>query len=184
MLFSMLQLHHDSVSQFQHINSIPPPPVGGWRRKGRKMKAISVILILVVIGALVAMNPPSFVLGIKPSADKAAREVGKLWSRKSGGNIRVVNFHKTNAREGDLMGVPFYEVDYQAEVEFLRDGYLIGSPFSGSRVFVTEKPDNVWDWKYHSQRKEEVKVGQRIPINGSIAFQKTERGWVPLNGPN
>jgi hypothetical protein len=36
-------------------------------------------------------------------------------------SIRIVNFQKTNAQKGELTGIKFYKVEYEAEIEFLRE---------------------------------------------------------------
>ncbi|MDI6729420.1 MAG: hypothetical protein QMD44_10915 [Thermodesulfovibrionales bacterium] len=108
------------------------------------------LIILMLIGCA---SKPSEADARKAYEDKNA----KLFKE---GVIRINSFKKVNAIEGELFGVKFYKIEYDAEVEFLKD-YIIGDAvFGGVRV---EK-------------------GRITKLKGKyITFIKTEKGWKADN---
>jgi hypothetical protein len=70
--------------------------------------------------------------------------------------VKIKSFRKTNGQQIDALGMKGYQLMYEAEAEFLQDGF---DPTFG----------------YHRK-------GETINKNGDIYFTKSEQGWIPVKG--
>jgi hypothetical protein len=103
------------------------------------------------------------------------RNIG-LISLSSKSLVRVVKFHKTN-------GAPLpmdsgYEINYDAEIEFLEDCYCEKSDDSrlGRVTAVSDWTKSEFVPKESSWPK--VEKGERAKISGTVRLRKTEKGWM------
>jgi hypothetical protein len=90
------------------------------------------------------------------------------------GKAKLISFRKINARKSEVFGMKFYEVEYEAEVEFLEDFPPVRyttfpSMLPGGKPSKQEVPDFFMGLK---GKKGEVKK-QR----GWLSFEQTEKGW-------
>jgi hypothetical protein len=71
------------------------------------------------------------------------------------GKAKLVSFRKVNARSAERLGVQFYEVEYEAVLDFLEDYPQPGQIPLGPKG----------------------KKGETKQETGKLSFQKTENGW-------
>jgi len=53
----------------------------------------------------------------KPSVSKAKKSLENELKTKYGQSVKLVSFHKTNATQGELLGVKFYRMEYKYKIE-------------------------------------------------------------------
>lgn len=102
--------------------------------------------------------------------------------KQSKGLIKLVDFKKTNAQDAEVLGVKLHAIEYQAEIEFLRDCYW-GGPFGGLEQgfeVITGEPGPFNAWMYMGKKK--GRQGERETITETLRFQKTEKGWKGEDG--
>jgi hypothetical protein len=106
------------------------------------------------------------------------------------GLIKLVRFTKTNGQAGEMMGVKVYEMDYEAEIEFLGDCQW-GRKNVGfnDRVVTWAKPDDrrqrrdFWSkWAEAWEGGKPAKKGERAVVTGKLFFERTEKGWRGRDG--
>jgi len=106
--------------------------------------------------------------GGTPSEADARQEFEKKsnWSYQiQHGMAKVLSFKKVNGQSGETFGVKFYMMDYQAQLEFLKN--------TPRRIGCLEVMEG--DCGGH-------KVGNKITVSGQIGFGKTEKGWQGQSG--
>lgn len=109
----------------------------------------------------------------KPTEDDARKAVEKTYSSYA----EVTSFHKTNGQLRKVQGVQIYKMDYEAEIEYTKNG--IERNFMGRFSGFTEKENpQPFDKAFGTIRKK----GEGRRIVGSITFEKTEKGWRPVSG--
>lgn len=122
---------------------------------GYVAQAFTYLLIYIALFALL-----SGCTGGTPSEADARQEFGKesKWSYEiKNGVVKVLSFKKVNGQAMEFMGVKFYEMDYEAQLEFLKN----------TPQGVSGGPK---------------KAGDRITVKGKIEFEKTEKGWRGKSG--
>lgn len=114
-----------------------------------------------------------------PSPSNAEAVLRSKIEKQSKGLIKLVGFKKTNAQDAELMGVKIHAIEYQAEIEFVEDGYwgvLFGEGFEAIRG----EPGPLNAWMYLGKKK--ARRGERETITGTLRFQRTERAWKGEDG--
>jgi hypothetical protein len=86
------------------------------------------------------------------------------------GLVQVDSFSKVNAQQGEMFGVKFYKVEYQATISWPKG--LNTQCLGNDRTFKG------WDCWMAKTRN----VGQAENLTGEIGFEKTENGWKGENG--
>lgn len=120
----------------------------------------------------------------KPREADGKEEVERQIAHSSRGLIRLVKFAKTNGKQGEVSGVKVYEMQYEAEIEFLGEAlwggaaHLLGGsmtfdahPYTGSLADLGAGPGRTV-----------VHKGERRRVNGALTFEKWESGWVVSGG--
>jgi len=107
------------------------------------------------------------------------------------GKIRVHSITKTDGRISDVLGTKVYTLFLSAEVEFLEDiHWRSSSPFM---VQETPKSDSrgIPDFSEFffvasglKSRIIEVKAGEGATLSVQVYFERRERGWVWIEGPD
>jgi hypothetical protein len=106
-------------------------------------------------------------------SENSARTAYEKWTEAlSEGKAKLISFRKINARKGEVLGVKFYDVEYESELEFLED--FPPQPPKEPPAKFSEMPKIVLPRIVHGPtgKKGEVKK-QR----GWLNFEETERGW-------
>jgi hypothetical protein len=113
----------------------------------------------------------SFLVGCSttPSISDGKKVLENKNKYKGASLIKVVSFHKTNAQKGEFLGVEVYELEFEAEIEYLAD--VKKDPFGGL------VPINEFCFLCTTHKK-----GERQKIVGSLTFEKTEKGWRGEDG--
>ncbi|MBI5778388.1 MAG: tetratricopeptide repeat protein [Planctomycetes bacterium] len=112
-----------------------------------------------VVGLTMCLTTLLFTItgcGSKPSEIDGVKELKEAYNNL----VRVVNFKKTDGKPTEFKGVKGYEMEYEAEIEFLTD------------VFDSAVESGEDEYKGILKEK-----GERDQIKGVIVFEKTERGW-------
>lgn len=133
------------------------------------MKTPTILTVFLVAMPLVAYSSED-----KPSASDA-RKVIELAAEKTG-CLKVKNFEKTNATEGAISGVRFYEVEYKASYEVI--GTCYGKYDSKSSTFdepPSNKPNKIREFSKEPQSL--LAVGDKYETKGRLAFVKKKNGW-------
>lgn len=90
------------------------------------------------------------------------------WSYQiKSGVVKVLSFKKVDGQSGEAFGVKFYKMDYEAQLEYLkniprRNGYDCGSGWTEIARWVN---------------CDGHKAGDKFNVKGKIEFEKTEKGW-------
>ena len=123
-----------------------------------------------------------------PSVEQAKEVLQARIDSQSKGNIKLINFSKTDGQRVDL-GVQSYRLFYTAEIEFeqngiwttwVQNGYL-GFEFSPG----AHTPQTATMQLLSSvSGDQEMHQGQRVTITGVINGEKSERGWNLSYGAN
>ena len=106
--------------------------------------------------------------GGSPSEADARKEFENKskWSYKiEKGIVKVLSFKKVNGQSGEAFGVKFYKMDYEAQLEFLKN--------TPRRIGCLEFMEG--DCGGH-------KAGDKVAVKGEIGFEKTEKGWQGESG--
>lgn len=129
-----------------------------WRTAAR---SIPVLLALVVISCS----------GGVPSESDARDVFASRYREKiDQGLVQVDSFSKVNAQQGEMFGVKFYKVEYQATI-------------SWPKGLNTQCLGNNQDFKgWNCWMVETRNVGQAENLTGELGFEKTEKGWKGENG--
>ena len=92
------------------------------------------------------------------------------------GRMELARLEATDMLRQESMGMEYYTIEYEGEVEFLEDAGWSGPyEYAGSRSvnFRTLDPDEVTYW----DRAPIYDAGQRVEIEGDVRFERTETGW-------
>ena len=91
------------------------------------------------------------------------------------GGVRIINLKKINGRKYRENGTEAYLIDFQAEVEVLKDcWYAINEKSPGLGIVPYEVFANKYAYNFNRGKR-----GQIIKFNSILGLLKTERGWVP-----
>jgi len=118
-----------------------------------------------------------------PSASVAEQAFRQEIAAQSGGRITVASFKKTDGQQFQLNGVPGYQIDYEAVIEFPQNGSWLAGGFGPSALgfgfSTTEAPAGTMA-SFLNQSIEggkSVTRGTRVMIAGSMIGAKKESGW-------
>lgn len=111
---------------------------------------------------------------VTPSSGDSERALENYLKAKTKGvQVNIDDFSKTNGQEAESSGIKFYVVYFTANVSF-PDGVRPecvqnGGEFRGFNCAFSGM-DSI----------PAQAAGAAVTLSGSIAFQKTENGWVPV----
>ena len=95
-----------------------------------------------------------------PSENDAEDVFGNRWKNKiDRGEVRINSFDKINGQELEILGVKIYKIEFEVEMEYLKDN----KPEFLKKAVGTDK-------------------GKIKYLKGTIRFEKTERGWKGPDG--
>ncbi|MBL4734330.1 MAG: hypothetical protein JKY18_03145 [Flavobacteriales bacterium] len=115
----------------------------------------TIALGIILFGMLVFSSCSSL-----PSEGDAQLVFENRWRKKiDEGVLRINSFEKVNGQESEVSGVQIYEIEYQAEIEYLKDN----------------KPDFL-------KKAVGTNKGNIKNPTGKIRFEKTEKGWKGQDG--
>jgi PBP1b-binding outer membrane lipoprotein LpoB len=138
--------------------------------KHRTALIFHVLPILAAIFLAGCSGPPDASMGRKMLEHKIQSQ--------SNGKINLVSFRKTNGTGDNNV----YQVEYEAEIEFLADGaWMRGSSLDSSVSFEFSTQPVGNNWMAQSlgglSGATNVKKGQRTTVKSVLRFEKTEKGW-------
>lgn len=102
--------------------------------------------------------------------------------------LRIERFEKTDGRPSEAEGVPMYTMMFAARLEFFDDAmYSVGMPMvsQASRIatgpYVPEPTGFSWnEFLGSSQGQRRARRGDRLALEGEMAFERRESGWTPV----
>ena len=121
----------------------------------------------------------------QPSAADGESAIQGRIKAQSDGRIKLNRYVKTNGQLSELMGVKWYGLEFECEIEFLENcrwlsepGELAGfrtaklpdQPVSETSQFMQDALNMV-----HGKR---ASKGQRVQLLGLVGFEKKEKGWA------
>jgi hypothetical protein len=117
-----------------------------------------------------------------PSQTDAKSAIEAKIRAESRGNIRLLEFTKTDGQERVESGVRLYRMEYELTIAFIRDCRwlhhdLLGLSF---RASTTEIPQGIRGIAWIAQPEnqgENVRNGDRRKLSGFLEFERTENGW-------
>lgn len=118
---------------------------------------VTIFMILVFLLSACSMNP---------SEADARKVVEKQYKDL----VRVVSLKETNAQKAELAGIKFYEMEYDAEIEYLDD--VVIEKFMGEINGIRKGKRGPFDFLGR-----EIKKGTREKIKGALTFEQTKKGW-------
>jgi hypothetical protein len=110
----------------------------------------------------------------KPSEADARAKLEAQIQQQSNGFISLASFQKTDGVMHEFGGMKTYQMNYDADIEFLNDCFWSG--FNDGMSFATHKMDRIENIPIFVTPKQ-AKKGEHFRFNGRMDFQKTERGW-------
>ena len=87
---------------------------------------------------------------------------------------KLLSFHKTHGQFGVINGVKSYKLEFECEVEFMKDCIWKKAFFQPAVV------SSILSQKFIEDCKREgsfVKTGVRQKMTGDVAYEKLETGW-------
>jgi hypothetical protein len=138
--------------------------LSGGQVNQKNKKNRGVIPAMVFIGIVASILLLLFSSSNSPSHSDAKKRLEQRYLN----SINILTFNETNAKEGELFGVKVYEMQYEAEIEYLDD--LIVNPFEIRKGELIPF-ENLFGGH-------QVKKGTREKIAGAILFERTKKGWV------
>lgn len=104
-------------------------------------------------------------------------------NEESNGSINVYRFDKTNGIEKEAMGQKFYELEFTAWVQVIKEGWKAGNSLEGhwNNFSMMAKAPQGWD-KFLAGDATHLYRGQCYEFTGSLNLEKTENGWRVSNG--
>lgn len=116
-----------------------------------KIKRAFCILLMIASALLSACG---IINSSTPSESDGRAAFENQWKEKlQDGSIKLLSFKKTNGQSAENMGIKFYNLEFEAEVEDPR-GFLGGDHATSPRRL----------------------------IKGAVSFEKTEKGWKDNSG--
>jgi hypothetical protein len=135
------------------------------------LKCLSAPALLLVVLAGCGLNRPSEDLG------------KKVLQERLGNQFTVLDFQKTDGKSLDVLGVKSYEMNFkgtmrveqtieQLSPDDIKEHMFESNYFLHLEYLVARLADDkIWlGWRGS-------KVGQIVPISGTISFSKSEEGW-------
>ena len=123
-------------------------------------KFVSAILSILAVVLLAGCSS-------RPSESTGRAVLQNAIATESKGMIKLVSFRKTNGTGGGT----YYHMEYEAQIEFSATGTWY--PLYLFTVGQVEPPPPLG----HN-----VSAGHRETVQGSLSFEKTERGWRGQDG--
>ncbi len=132
------------------------------------MKRAGVFLVVLLTLSVAACTSGPSVSAVE---DYLRERVG----RESDGRLQLAEFRKTNAQEANPIGIPRYSLEYEAVIDVLESCYW-DRRYLGEASFRTVAPERM-DIFMEAQGYQPARQGERVTVEGSFEFEKTERGW-------
>ena len=120
--------------------------------------AIVILLFMIVIVKFTSSSVPS-------EADARIVFQNQLGKAFKDGIVRIIYFRKVNGQSRELMGVKFYNFEYEAEIEYP----------NGFNMECKSKKGEFTGWSCFM--KEVHDKGEKVKRNSEITFERTEKGW-------
>ena len=125
------------------------------------MLSLALLITTIVLSACTGSSTPSESDGRVVFENKWKQEL-------ESDTVKLLRFEKVNAQSGEVMGIKFHKLEYEAEIEYpkwlnthCKKGQLTG-----------------WDcWMVEIREKGEKRI-----IKGEITFEETEKGWKAPDG--
>lgn len=135
--------------------------------------------LLIIIALCVTMSGCS----LSPSAGDGKRAIEDRISKDSAGRIKLNDFRKTDAQQGEVMGIKFYGLEFEAEIEFLENCKWVTGLMGQQITFRTVKPNSSASPTVQLMEAAEnpgmqVSKGDRMHLVGVVRFVKKESGWA------
>ena len=110
---------------------------------------------------------------------RAQEELASMVTQQSEGNIALKSFNKTDGIEKEINGTKVYELEWNADVSFLKDAYKpidkVEGSWSSFEVYP-ELPQAGWN-SYLAGKLKMFFQGAEINIIGSSTMIKSDNGW-------
>jgi len=142
---------------------------------------LNLMIILPCIGAVASLGCSS-----KPSPEDAEKQLRAHIASESEGRINLTSFQKINAKQGEMLGIGFYELEFDAEIRALQVCKLLTGS-RGVNSFKTWVPDSAQNstgevnWKDFLDSLQHpgvlLFVGDVYRVGGTLVFEETENGW-------
>jgi hypothetical protein len=112
----------------------------------------------------------------KPSAGDAQSEI----QVRINDPLKLISFEKTDGQDGQIqnaqgMVVPSYSLEYAADLEATKRCEVLLSEIDETNGFLTA--DSLADGAAPIYTNNVLESGQHLRINGTVLFEKTEKGW-------
>jgi hypothetical protein len=127
-----------------------PSTEGARRAKKASPVRVLLLLCLLAVAGYACLNRTkgfSFNLSGKPSEANGRKVLEGRIEQQGKGVVSLVSFKKTNGSDRELLGQKFYEMEYEAEIEFSR----LGSWLKGSAMMRCDsslrRPSTGRDWQ-------------------------------------
>lgn len=138
----------------------------------KMVRSIQYGVAALITTLLVACSPS------QPSVADGERSLRARITSESEGRIKLVSFKETHGQKMDVAGIPFYFMEYQAEIEFTEDCQWERQVTAKAWGFRTVK--RVAQPLGGAQNPLALVIkGHRETVSGTIAFGKTRKGWGP-----
>ena len=137
------------------------------------MKRITLFaLLLCITSCEFVSNEPS-----KEAALEAARR--KKYDDRTEEFVRLLDFQKTDGVKRNFFGQDMYTYEYEMRVIVEKHCYRLNL-FTGRNNISNFHLKNELQKSIDKDEVFEYKEGDTLTIDGSIVFEKTEKGWKPL----
>lgn len=121
----------------------------------------------------------------RPSVSDVRAAVSKQLDGGKDERIVLKDVSKTDGQQGELLGVPIYELDFKASAELTADAYYTtGSAFTGTQATITTWPTSSppktcgQDFaSCFSATPHLAHKGDRLTLVGNANFEKHDSGW-------
>jgi hypothetical protein len=143
---------------FTFVGCTPAPPTEADAKKAVEMTRPSFVYVRVTDASAVYGTPQDATVSV----------------------CQLVAFHKTNGQKQELSGVKAYKLDFEAEIEYTRNGWMCEGNF-GTTYFLVANQKGEYAKNSETEKKAEIKKGDRFTRRGWIAFEMSEKGWMVKN---
>lgn len=118
-----------------------------------------------------------------PPETLARKKIENRVAEESKGQLRVIEFRKTDGHEFKFLGEKGYRINYEITIEAQQNLFWTDEFISGSGVRTTfytinhapEGMDKLIIGDFGKGKK--LEKGERVTYSGSLTFSKTENGW-------
>jgi len=144
----------------------------------RQKRSQAVVIFVTVLLALLLIGCSS-----TPSSSAAEEFIRNRIKEESGDKIKLISFKKINGQETAPGGVPSYNFEYEAEIEFVENCQwgtkydYFGTWRGDFAVFPPKDEPGYFGGMFAPFG--EATTGSRTKVKAYVVFRKTEAGWIP-----